>query len=119
VTLEFNNLRSLPSSLEQMNGLMELDVRGNFLTDLPPFNGLLSLRKLDFATNAITAFPESILEVPTLEELSISYNAITHIPREIADMPSLKVVRWEGNPLDKQSRNLMQTAFPQPSKRTP
>lgn len=65
------------------------------------------LSYLSYASNEISDFDESIADYPLLDELDIDDNEISHLPEAIKALSLLKTLYIEGNPLEKESRDLI------------
>lgn len=97
LSLDHNDIVSLPTFLKTFSSLTSLDVSSNALTELPDNFGLLTqLETLDVSDNKLGELPES-LGLSSLEELSIRENLFSEFPSVIANMTSLKELAVDNN----------------------
>jgi leucine-rich repeat protein SHOC2 len=100
VVLFKNNITSLPTSLEGLEQLEELDLRFNQLTELTAaIKHLKSLKKLSLDDNNIKSIPAEIGQLKSLELLTIRGNGITELPDELFELPNLRILDVVGNNL--------------------
>ncbi|XP_070570938.1 uncharacterized protein [Ptychodera flava] len=55
------------------------------------------MKILDISDNALTAIPEELCEIKTLEVLNISNNNLRKLPEDLAKLSKLRVLGMEGN----------------------
>lgn len=98
-----NQLKELPEEIGDLKNMRELGLAHNLLTNLPDLSGMrqltlltafnnnmhhvgdwivrmVSLTKVDLSANKLTAIPEGILSLPSLELLNLRNNHILEIP---------------------------------------
>jgi len=72
LSVRYSALTALPSSIDQLTSLRELDLTGNLLTDLPDSLGSLPhLQKLYLDGNQLTILPETLFQLTNLETLRV------------------------------------------------
>jgi len=87
----FITLNQLPTSIGNLDGLIQLYIDDNELTSLPDEIGNLSnLVYLIANFNSITALPESIGNLSNLNFLDLGYNQISYIPESIGNLSNLQ-----------------------------
>lgn len=119
----FNRLTAVASWLGCAGRLTFLDLRNNYLTDLPKeLNTLSNIREINLSFNRFTKLPGVIGNWPTLEILFVSDNQIdevdmdslsklsqiavldlrnnniSQVPPELGNMRQLRSLQLEGNP---------------------
>ncbi|XP_034418023.1 leucine-rich repeat and calponin homology domain-containing protein 1 isoform X1 [Cyclopterus lumpus] len=94
-----NKLVSLPETIGQLHGLMELDVSCNEITALPRYIGRLkALRELNVRRNLLCVLPEDLAGLP-LVKFDFSCNKVSTIPVCYRKMKQLQSLQLENNPL--------------------
>ncbi|XP_015196042.2 leucine-rich repeat and calponin homology domain-containing protein 4 isoform X4 [Lepisosteus oculatus] len=94
-----NKLPCLPSTIQALGNLRQLDVSCNELQSLPPEIGLLeSLRDLNLRRNHLTTLPEELSELP-LVRLDVSCNRVTRVPVCYRHLRHLQTITLDNNPL--------------------
>ncbi|XP_029936127.1 leucine-rich repeat and calponin homology domain-containing protein 1-like [Myripristis murdjan] len=94
-----NKLVSLPETIGQLHGLMELDISCNEITALPRHIGRLkALRELNVRRNLLCVLPEDLAELP-LVKFDFSCNKVSTIPVCYRKMTHLQSLQLENNPL--------------------
>ncbi|XP_074550524.1 leucine-rich repeat and calponin homology domain-containing protein 1 isoform X6 [Halichoeres trimaculatus] len=94
-----NKLVSLPESIGQLHGLMELDISCNEITALPRHIGRLkALRELNVRRNLLCVLPEDLADLP-LVKFDFSCNKVSTIPVCYRKMKQLQSLQLENNPL--------------------
>ncbi|KAK2840376.1 hypothetical protein Q5P01_014116 [Channa striata] len=94
-----NKLVSLPETIGQLHGLMELDVSCNEITALPRhISRLKALRELNVRRNLLCVLPEDLAELP-LVKFDFSCNKVSTIPVCYRKMRQLQSLQLENNPL--------------------
>uniref|UniRef100_A0A3B3WP23 Calponin-homology (CH) domain-containing protein n=1 Tax=Poecilia mexicana TaxID=48701 RepID=A0A3B3WP23_9TELE len=94
-----NKLVSLPESIGQLHGLMELDISCNEITALPRHIGRLkALRELNVRRNLLCVLPEDLADLP-LVKFDFSCNKVSTIPVCYRKMRQLQSLQLENNPL--------------------
>jgi len=78
LSLQYNQLTTLPESIGNLSSLKELSVWLNQLTTIPKSIGdLSSLEMLGLSSNQLTTIPESIGNLSSLERLTLGNNQLT------------------------------------------
>ncbi|KAI3375864.1 hypothetical protein L3Q82_004140 [Scortum barcoo] len=99
LNLSNNKLCSLPASIYSLTHLRQLDVSCNELQCLPAELGQLEcLRDLNLRRNQLTTLPEEISELP-LVRLDVSCNRISHVPLCYRHLRHLQSISLDNNPL--------------------
>ncbi|XP_067371267.1 leucine-rich repeat and calponin homology domain-containing protein 1 isoform X6 [Channa argus] len=94
-----NKLVSLPETIGQLHGLMELDISCNEITALPRYIGRLkALRELNVRRNLLCVLPEDLADLP-LVKFDFSCNKVSTIPVCYRKMRQLQSLQLENNPL--------------------
>ena len=100
LSLSYNQLTSLPSSIVNLTSLRYLYLEHNELTSLPPTIGnLTSLRYLYLEHNELTSLPSSIVNLRSLGYLNLSSNQLTSLPTSIGNLRSLESLYLRFNQL--------------------
>ncbi len=112
---------SFPSSgiaaitgLDRMTELEELNLRGNEITNLYPFEisaARTSLRVLDLADNYINEI-SSLTALTAIEELDLSGNGIVE-PSALMQLRTLRTLNLSGNPLSVEQIGALRAALPE------
>ncbi|MCP3925475.1 MAG: leucine-rich repeat protein [Desulfobacterales bacterium] len=106
LTINDNDIINI-SGIRTLTNLEELDLGGNYITEIP--DGLLSLQKLkkiDLSENCITKIPENIDKLKNLEELDLSGNYITEIPDGLLSLQKLRKIILSENRITKIPENI-------------
>ncbi|XP_068428145.1 leucine-rich repeat and calponin homology domain-containing protein 1 isoform X6 [Clinocottus analis] len=94
-----NKLVSLPETIGQLHGLMELDISCNEITALPRYiSRLKALRELNVRRNLLCVLPEDLASLP-LVKFDFSCNKVSTIPVCYRKMKQLQSLQLENNPL--------------------
>ena len=81
LTVSYNQLVGLPTSIQKLNRLQWLRVNANKLTELPSEIGdLKELRGLNVSDNQLVCLPTSIQKLNTLNILYLHKNNLTELP---------------------------------------
>ena len=81
---ENNQLTSLPESLWKLSNLTELHCNNNLIKNLPESIGKLeNLQRLQISSNKLFSLPESIGTLSHLEYMDVSRNQMTYLPKTI------------------------------------
>lgn len=102
LSIQYNKIQSLPSSICEMRSLRHLDAHFNELHALPPLIGRLkSLETLNLSSNFtdLTDLPHSIGDLTELRELDLSSNQIHSLPVTFARLSKLVKLDLDQNPL--------------------
>ena len=91
LSVERNQLSSLPVEIGQLSQLRTLSVAHNSLTSIPQEIGnLVSLEAVSFSCNQINTFPSQIFGLSSLRLLLLHDNALHTIPPEIGALKRLE-----------------------------
>ncbi|KOX75280.1 Protein flightless-1 [Melipona quadrifasciata] len=94
-------LNNIPSSLETLTNLQELDLSQNNLPRVPDaLYSLLNLRRLNLSDNQITELSTAIELWTKLETLNICRNKLTAIPASLCKIVTLRRLYLNDNQLD-------------------
>ncbi|KAG5515069.1 hypothetical protein RHGRI_036193 [Rhododendron griersonianum] len=95
-----HSLTTLPSSLDALACLTQLDIANNKLTSLPDEIGhLTQLQVLKANNNRICAIPTSIGECTSLVEVDLSANLLVDLPETFGNLHNLKALHLSNNGL--------------------
>ncbi|XP_022108609.1 leucine-rich repeat-containing protein 28-like [Acanthaster planci] len=98
--LKRNLLKTLPTNIGNLKGLVELYLHSNCLTSLPDeICNLVSLQSLDVSNNRLKSLPASLGEVTSLQKLFLPDNLITALPAELGKLQNLCVLEASCNQL--------------------
>lgn len=88
--------------MTRFQGLVELDISRNRLTQLPPNLAMLNyLKILNVSANRLATVPAVLYHLGQLEVLNLSQNLITEIPSEMAiRLRRLKTLRMSANRIE-------------------
>ena len=94
------SLKSLPSQIELLTNLAELNLSQNELTTLPSsISNLSRLRTLNLSFNKFTSLPVAICRLTNLNELNLYANQISILPIEILNFGHLRKLDLRSNSL--------------------
>jgi hypothetical protein len=102
LSVKWNKLRTLPSSLCSLKSLKRLEVKFNHLKALPTAIGnLTNLEVLDASCNFmdLQIVPDTIGDLTSLVEIDLSCNQIKTLPPSFGRLQNLKKVNILENPL--------------------
>ena len=100
LSLSYNQLTSLPSSIVNLTSLRYLYLEHNELTSLPSsIVNLRSLGYLNLSSNQLTSLPTSIGNLRSLESLYLRFNQLTFLPESIVNLSSLRTLDLYRNQL--------------------
>ena len=95
-----NNLRWLPSTLNQLVGLRYLNFSKNQLTTIPAnMKGLQNLVEINGSRNVLGMIPESFGTLLNLEIISFQHNNLRNLPETIGLLTRLQHVDLQNNQL--------------------
>ncbi|KAF0993089.1 hypothetical protein HZS_5604 [Henneguya salminicola] len=98
--VDFNQLKTLPDSICELNNLTDFYISGNSLSCFPEqFGKLKSLRCLHADYNVLCSLPDSICECKELSIFSLRDNWIEVLPTNIGNLSKLTVLDLSGNKL--------------------
>ncbi|VDP93161.1 unnamed protein product [Echinostoma caproni] len=93
-------LDNIPTDLDKLERLVELDLSDNTLPRIPePVLALRSLRKLNLARNQIGDLSQVTDNWPKLEYLNVSYNQLAQLPSGMTRLTSLRKLYVNNNRL--------------------
>nr|VZI43682.1 unnamed protein product [Spirometra erinaceieuropaei] len=93
-------LDNIPSELDRLEKLVDLDLSENQLNRIPePVFQLRSLRKLDVSRNSITDLSMLTDNWPNLEYLNLSYNQLLCLPSGLTRLTKLRKLYINNNQL--------------------
>lgn len=102
LSIQYNKIRSLPTSIGEMRSLRHLDAHFNELHGLPPLIGKLkNLETLNLSSNFtdLAELPHTIGDLTELRELDLSCNQIHSLPLSFARLNKLMKLNLDQNPL--------------------
>ena len=89
--LSLLNLKEIPHHIFDQKDILELDLSGNYIDELPvELLQLKQLKKIRLYDCNFTQFPAILLKMLTLEEIDLSVNTINDLPSEISKLTNLK-----------------------------
>ncbi|KAM7377668.1 hypothetical protein PAMA_014124 [Pampus argenteus] len=92
LNLSRNLLSSLPPSVFQLPLLRVLIVSNNKLSSLPAsINSLTHLRQLDVSCNELQCLPAELGQLECLRDLNLRRNQLTTLPEEISELPLVRL----------------------------
>lgn len=102
LSVQYNKIRSLPTSVGEMKSLQHMDVHFNELHGLPLTVGnLTNLLTINLSGNFsdMKELPETFGELINLEELDLSNNQIHALPNSFGRLEKLVKLNLEQNPI--------------------
>lgn len=102
ICIQYNKIRSLPTSICEMYSLRHLDARFNELRGLPAAIGkLTNLEFLNLSSNFsdLTELPDTFGDLINLKELDLSNNQINALPDTFGRLDNLAKLNLDENPL--------------------
>ncbi|CAG5133616.1 unnamed protein product, partial [Candidula unifasciata] len=75
-----NEISHIPLQIGDMSSLRCLNLRRNYLIELPVEISRLQLYRLDFANNRIARIPTVFRKMETLEQLILDHNPLSSPP---------------------------------------
>jgi leucine-rich repeat protein SHOC2 len=98
--LYLNQLTTVPESIGNLSNLTHLHIDHNQLTSLPESIGNLSkLTHLHLYNNQLTSLPESIVNLSSLTHLYLDNNCLTSLPESIGNLTNLEFLGVDYNQL--------------------
>ncbi|KAG5672883.1 hypothetical protein PVAND_002971 [Polypedilum vanderplanki] len=95
------NLLNLPSSLDNLINLVELDISQNNLPKLPDvIYNLINLKRLNVSENEIKELSPNIEQLQKLETLNLSRNELTALPNTLCKLIKLRKLFVNENSLN-------------------
>lgn len=113
--LDFSNnkLTELPQDLKNLKELFTVNLCGNNLTALFPFDDLTKLAVLDISRNKFTKLPSDLSssKLENLSQVNASFNELVEFDDNLfVELPSLKTLNLENNQLVRVPSSLSQCA---------
>ncbi|XP_069033958.1 leucine-rich repeat and calponin homology domain-containing protein 4 isoform X1 [Embiotoca jacksoni] len=100
LSLYHNGMRSLSSSLGNLQALTYLNLSRNLLSSLPPSVFQLPLlRVLIVSNNKLSSLPSSIQSLTHLRQLDVSCNELQRLPAELGQLECLRDLNLRRNQL--------------------
>ncbi|XP_072231934.1 leucine-rich repeat and calponin homology domain-containing protein 4 isoform X2 [Leuresthes tenuis] len=100
LSLYHNGMRSLSSSLGNLQALTYLNLSRNLLSSLPPSVFQLPLlRVLVVSNNKLSSLPSSIFSLTHLRQLDVSCNELQRLPAELGQLECLRDLNLRRNQL--------------------
>lgn len=100
LSLYHNGMRSLSTSLGNLQALTYLNLSRNLLSSLPPSVFQLPLlRVLIVSNNKLSSLPSSIYSLTHLRQLDVSCNELQRLPAELAQLECLRDLNLRRNQL--------------------
>ena len=108
LTLAHNRLTTLPQNISKFSNLKTLDVSSNGLTVLPDVFKYCQLQVLIAKNNDLRneSLPKCFTVNPAVREINFSGNALSQFPEQVIDFHSLKYLYLGGNRITNISRNI-------------
>jgi small GTP-binding protein len=95
-----NWLSELPAEISQLTNLTRLNLSGNELSELPAeIVQLTNLTELDLSSNQLSKLPPEIVQLTNLTELNLSINQLSELPSKIVLLTNLTKLDLYGNEL--------------------
>ena len=88
--LSFCQLVQIPEAIANLEKLHTLILNDNAVRRLPDSIAQLPLRVVSLETNALTAIPEVLFQLPQLRELSLAGNFLRELPAQLFSLKSLE-----------------------------
>lgn len=96
ISLEQNDLSSLPETIDGFSHLRYLNLSENMLRELPDSIGnLKNLEYLDISCNLLEKLPESMKRLIKLNQIYIASNTKFLTPSWLFSLPSIKLVKYD------------------------
>ena len=100
LNLSNNQLRWLPSTIDQLIGLRFLDISQNQLTTIPRnMNGLKQLVEIHGSRNHLAMIPDSFGSLISLEIISFQHNNLRTLPETVGLLTRLQHINLQNNRL--------------------
>lgn len=98
ISLSFNKLQKLPTTLNSFANLRIFDLENNELKELPrEISSLKNLVRLNLSHNQLQSLPKEIGELIFLKELLLDDNQLKYLPREMRNLIHLQSLSLENN----------------------
>ena len=112
--LNNNNISGLPINIDDLAGLILLDITGNPIQSLPNSIGNLSeLRHLYMWFNQLSELPASLSNLTELNSLSFAFNQFYDFPDVVASLPNLQQLWINGNYMFCENASVNQDLIPE------
>ncbi|XP_077440334.1 PH domain leucine-rich repeat-containing protein phosphatase 1-like isoform X2 [Vanacampus margaritifer] len=101
VDLSRCSLEELPTQLFHSQDLTHLYLQNNFMSfkGLPALTRFCKLRTLNLSNNALSEFPVTLCDLPSLTELNLSGNKLSCLPAEVGLLHNLQTLFLDANGL--------------------
>lgn len=100
LSLDYNNIETLPAEIGQLINLIELSLNGNELINIP--TEIIELKSLEILTlneNRLCTFPEEVGELASLKQLSAIGNTLGKLPQSVSKLSNLEELYLDENQL--------------------
>ncbi|XP_047169687.1 LRR repeats and ubiquitin-like domain-containing protein At2g30105 isoform X1 [Vigna umbellata] len=112
LTLNYNNLTTLPSALGSLTSLKELHVSNNKLGGFPDeIEHLTKLEVLQANNNRISIISDTIGNCHSLVEVDFSSNFLSELPETFSSLNNLKALYLSNNAMKSLPSKLFKTCF--------
>ncbi|XP_077391307.1 PH domain leucine-rich repeat-containing protein phosphatase 1-like [Festucalex cinctus] len=101
VDLSCCSLEELPTQLFHSQDLTHLYLQNNFMSfkGIPALTRFCKLRTLNLSNNALSEFPVTLCDLPSLTELNLSGNNLSSLPVEVGLLHNLQTLFLDANRL--------------------
>ena len=94
LSLNYNNIESVPSELSQLTNLKYLDLSDNNLCLVPSeLSQLKNLKYLFLDNNYLTLVPSELAQLKKLTDLYFNNNNISSVPSELSQLENLTIYK--------------------------
>lgn len=92
-------LDQVPSEIDQLEKLQELNLDSNNISELGPITNLKNLRVLRISYNKLGKLPPDMKKMENLQEIYLSGNQLSSLPKELFELENLEVLVVKNNAL--------------------